>query len=132
MKVIRGDLPRRSWTLVLPMKRPVMTSNDQRRWHWTKVREAKAGMQSAVWAAAKKARIPTLTEETTVTVTWYPPDRRRRDPDALSPFLKAAMDGLVQARVLHDDSHPWVSGCAMEIAAPDGDPRIEIEIREES
>lgn len=119
-------------TIVLDVPRPAMTSNDQRRWHWTKVRRAKADMQTRVWAAVKQARIPTLTAPTRVSVTWYAPNAIRRDSDALGPFLKAALDALVAANVIGDDDRTHVLGTSMAVDIDRVNPRIELQLTEEN
>lgn len=120
-----------SHVIVVPVRRPVMTANDQRRWHWTKVRKAKAMMQQQTWAYAKLARIPTLSAPIRLTVTWYPPDNIHRDHDALSPFLKAAQDALVEGGWIQDDNSAHVPSGATAIGPVDRDnPRIEITIEE--
>jgi crossover junction endodeoxyribonuclease RusA len=115
-------------TIRLDWLRPPMTSNQQRRAHWTAVRAAKAEVGERVRLAAKQDRIPTVTG-CKVTVVWFTPDRRRRDPDSLGPFLKAALDGLVAAGVLADDCVPHVVETSMRIEVDRDAPRIEIEIQ---
>lgn len=119
-------------TLVLDIPRPAMTANDQRRWHWTKVRKAKAQMQTLVWVAAKQARIAPYTVPVAVRVCWYTPNAIRRDTDALGPFLKAAQDGLVQAGVVVDDDSRHIRSATTVIDMDRERPRIEITITEEN
>ncbi len=117
-------------TLTVWLRRPPMTSNDQRRAHWTTVRNAKAEVEYRVRHAAQQARIGTLTVPQAVSVTWYAPDARRRDSDSLSPFLKASLDALVKCGVLRDDCPPHVAQTAMRTVVDRTNPRIEIQLEE--
>ncbi|UYL87824.1 rusa-like resolvase [Gordonia phage OneDirection] len=117
-------------TITVPIRRPIMLANDQRRWHWTKVRDAKADMQSVVWACAKQALIPTLPPPIRIQVTWYAPDLRPRDPDGLGPFNKSAIDALVTAGIIASDSWDHVLTVASSIRPDPHNPRIEIELEE--
>jgi len=46
--------------------------------------------------------------QATVFVAW--PDRRRRDVHNVMPTVKACIDGLVDAKILVDDSDEWLQG----------------------
>lgn len=78
--------------------------------HWAARSKLVKEWREAAWAAALQAKA-----EIAETFPWSPvslsatfilPDRRRRDPGNLvgSEGLKAAIDGLVDARVIPDDS----------------------------
>lgn len=118
-----------TYTLTVDLPRPPLTSNDQRRAHWTKVRDAKATTETLVVIAAKNAQVPRI-DYADITITWYAPDAKRRDPDALSPFLKASLDALVHAGVLEDDNSKFVRQVAMRTTIDRERPRIEIELKE--
>lgn len=116
-------------TLSLNLSRPPMTSNDQRRAHWTTMRRAKALVGKLAELAAHKHNVPPLSG-CRVTVVWFAPDARRRDPDSLAPCLKAVLDGLTRAGVFVDDRAPWVVETAMRVEVDRNNPRIEIRIEE--
>lgn len=116
--------------LILEVKRPPMLANQQRRWHWSRVREAKRTAQTMVWAAAKQAKIPRQRQRVVVDITWFAPDNIHRDSDGLGPFAKAAIDGLVTAGVLDDDDHRFVARTSTAIEVDRGRPRIEIRVAE--
>ncbi|GAA1881815.1 hypothetical protein [Williamsia serinedens] len=118
------------YILSIPLRRPPLTSNDQRRAHWTTVRNAKAEVEYRVRHAAQQARIGTLSAPQTVTVIWHAPDDRRRDSDSLSPFLKASLDALVKCGVLEDDCPPHVTSTSMRTVVDRANPRIEIQLQE--
>lgn len=96
------------WTL-FDSERP-WTANAERRWHYHKraqmVRDARAR-----WAwHALAARIPRL-DRIIVEAQPMSKDRRwRPDVAACYPSVKAAIDGLVDARVIEDDDDRYVLG----------------------
>jgi crossover junction endodeoxyribonuclease RusA len=94
-----------SWTLTLTGRR--LTAND--RPHWTKRADVTREWRTLAWAQAKRAHIPPL-ERAHILVEWLPPDRRRRDPANAGPMGKAAVDGIVDANVLIDDSSAYLDG----------------------
>lgn len=60
-----------------------------------------------------------------VILTYYFPDRRRRDPDNYSG--KMILDGLVRAKIIEDDSFEKIDlvlRCDLDTAAP----HVEIEV----
>lgn len=119
-------------TLALPLRRPPLTSNDQRRAHWTRVRAAKAQVAELVGWHARNNHVP-LVGRCTVTVQWYAPDARHRDADSLGPFAKAAIDGLKQCGVLAEDDARYVSAVHLPAVVVDRvNPRIEITLTEEA
>ena len=118
-----------SWAFTLPLARPEMSANEQRRWHWARQRQAKKTVQDLTWVMAKKAKLPPMNVPVEVTITWYPRDRRTRDSDSLGPTMKAVLDGLVAAGVLVDDSDRHVPRTSNAIGAVDSHhPRIEVRI----
>lgn len=119
------------WSFDVPLARPYMTANDQRRASWPAVRTAKARTASDVAWCARAAKIPPIRERVTVTFTWWAPNGRRRDPDALGPFCKAALDALVSVGVLEDDGHKQIARVSQEIRIDRARPRITITITPE-
>lgn len=117
--------------IVVDVPRPPMTANQQRAWHWSQQRDAKVVAESLVRVNAKRANLPKLLPPSHVSVTWFAPDKRRRDSDSLGPFVKAALDSLVTYGAWPDDHSGHVLSTSMAIAhAEDGHPRIEIQITE--
>ena len=107
------------------------TANAERRWHHYKraqvVRDARAR-----WAwHALAARIPRL-ERVTIEARPLSKDRRwRPDVAACYPAVKAAIDGLVDARVIEDDDDRFVVGLCflpVEVGERNG---LALRIREE-
>lgn len=107
-----------------------MSANDQRRMHWAAQAKAKKQVGEAARKLAQQAGLQDL-GPSVVSVTWYAPDKRRRDTDSLGPFLKAALDGLVQAGVWPDDHSDYVVETRMAINKSQvRNPRIEIKVIE--
>lgn len=119
-------------TLVLPLTRPPLTANDQRRAHWAYVAQAKRKVALLVMSAANSDEqfLPQF-QSCRVSVTWFAPDARRRDSDSLGPFLKASLDALVTAGVLRDDCPPHVLSTTLAVEVDRERPRIEITLTEE-
>lgn len=118
----------REWHLRLPWATPPASAND--RDHWRVKAGKVATIRATVRTIAHDARVPTL-GHVEVGLTYYPRDRRRRDPDNLTvPLFKACADGLVDAGVVPDDTPQWMTRLMPTIAEPDGDPRIVLHIRE--
>lgn len=95
------------WTLWDP-NRP-WTANTERRWHhMERARHVKECRARFYWYA-KAARIPIL-DKITVTATPHSKDRRwRPDVAACYPAVKAAIDGLVDAGVIPDDTDQYLT-----------------------
>ena len=101
MVIAPTRLPRR-WTLE-DYERP-WTANAERTWHFQKrarvVREAR---ERFVWLA-RSERIPPLQRISVAAVPLVKNRRSMPDVGACFPAVKAAVDGLVDAGVIPDDS----------------------------
>lgn len=107
-----------------------MSANEQRRAHYHQQAKAKREVGDVVAWHAKRQGIKNL-GPSIVTVTWFAPDRRKRDTDGLGPFLKAVLDGLKSVGVWPDDHSDWVIETRLRISkAETTNPRIEIVIEE--
>lgn len=103
------------WTLDVPIGHPqqLMTAN-QRRGHWggrhkaTKTWRQLAGVQAH--NAVVRGDIPRNLTGVHLVMTFAWPDQRRRDVANLAPTAKALVDGLVDAKVLVDDSDRHITG----------------------
>ena len=110
--------------LVMPGVPPSL--NAWSRWHWGKRKAYLDRLAASVAALACAARVPRF-ERAVVEVTYYFPDRRRRDKDNYSG--KFLLDALCRAGVLADD-------CARLTRLPEpvfsldrGFPRTEVVVR---
>lgn len=102
----------RMWTVELPERLPLLNAND--RLHWTARRDKTAAIRTVAWALATQAHIPPL-RRAHIVAEYCPTDRRRRDPANWAPTAKAAVDGLVDAGVLPDDSAEYLDGPDMRL-----------------
>lgn len=107
-----------------------MTLNDQRRAHWRTVAKLKADTELVVAEAIKKAKLGKLDGPVEVSLVWYAPDARKRDPDGLAPMAKAILDALVKKGVLDDDDSTVVQSVRLgPIVISRDRPRFEFHIR---
>lgn len=93
------------WWLSTGLIRP-LSLND--RGHWAARARRSRGVRDTVAAHARALRIPTY-HHVHVRVVYRPRDDRRRDPDNLWATGKPAVDGLVDAGVIPDDTADYVT-----------------------
>lgn len=98
-----------AYILTIPAPCSFVNAND--RGHWSvNYRRMKAWKERAAWAA-KAARLPRIETPVRVVATVHRDHNRGRwDAHNLAPTGKAAIDGLVMAGVLVDDSNKFVTG----------------------
>lgn len=94
----------RAWVLTIPLSRP-LSLND--RPHWAARAAAVRLVRQSTGDAARSAGIPAL-RRVTIEVHYVPRDSRRRDRINLAPTVKAIEDGIVDAKVVPDDTDEWV------------------------
>jgi Holliday junction resolvase RusA-like endonuclease len=102
----------RTFTVELPAGLPLLNAN--RRIHWRRRAELTKDIRSTAWMLTRARGIPGLARAQVV-CEYLPPDRRRRDVHNLYPSAKAAVDGLVDAGVLPDDSDRYLVGPDMRL-----------------
>lgn len=127
----------RAWTITIPApiglnrngKRTALwlTANDRRKW-WAKanlVRQWRALGRKA----ATEAALPPLDR---VEIKAYVHRARggRFDPSNWADTAKAVLDGIVDARVIEDDSHEYVIGPDMRAGEPRDTPCLVLTITE--
>ena len=88
--------------LELPSGLVLLTANE--RLHWARQRAVTGAIRVATTTLARAAKIPPA-QQAWITVVLHPHNRRRLDPHNWGPSAKAAIDGLVDARVLPDDDY---------------------------
>ena len=109
-------------TIVLPWPPKELTPNFKRRKHWSAYQPAaKRYRADCYWLTkAEKARGVILS------VTFYPPDRRKRDDDGMIGSFKAGRDGVADA--LGCDDHHFRP--SYHFAEPRKGGAVEVEIGE--
>ena len=93
------------WTFKLPMVKP-LSLNDRMN-YYAKAKAIKQ-VRDDVHVLCQATKVPKC-ERISVHLTWYPgPLVRRRDPLNLVATLKAVEDGVVQAKIVPDDTPQYV------------------------
>lgn len=105
----------RQWHIDLP-DQEILSPND--RSHWSKRAACAKSWRLATYAVCGRvfADLVGDLDRVAVTLTHWPADKRRRDPDRNSLVLKWCLDGLVDAGVIEDDdsTHVVSTTCRME------------------
>jgi len=110
------------WHLPIPLvdDKPPLSAND--RLHWAAKNRRVQDIKDAIGWRVRQNKIPRM-EHVTVQLMFQPQDRRRRDPSNLMPTQKAAVDGLVAAGVVVDDTPAYVEEKIPAVLDRDGGPR---------
>lgn len=110
------------WILTLPYERPPLSLND--RGQTRGARAARSAVAARIKAdtahLARKAQIGSH-DAIHVRLHYRPKNRIRRDADNLVATLKPAIDGLVVAGVVPDDSPQYLDWSAPRIHEPSDD-----------
>lgn len=100
------------YTLTIPAPAAWMNSNDRHGWQ-QRAKLTRAWRHAASWRAAaaiNRGELAPITGPTTITATVHrDTNRGRSDASNRQPTIKAAVDGLVDAGVLPDDSDRHVT-----------------------
>lgn len=97
---------------------PGVLSPNARVDRWTLARAKKAYRTGCGWEA-KAAGLPRMTSESLpVTITFHPPDNRRRDRDNMIAAMKSGQDGIADA--IGVDDRLWVPTYALGDPVPRG------------
>jgi hypothetical protein len=110
----------RKWRILLPYRNPPLTAN-MRFSHWSQERRLQQKLSRDVRLLARSMKIPRL-RAVTAELVFLPGTNRRRDADNIAPTLKPALDGLVAARVLRDDSADVVLRASQRVVLLRDDP----------
>lgn len=111
-------------TVTLPWPSPILHPNA--RPHWAaKAKAAKTARVTAGWAVTAETggKFPQC-KQVAVSVTFCPPDKRRRDMDGMIASMKAAQDGISDA--IGIDDHFFVPTYAFGAPVKGGAVRVEI------
>jgi hypothetical protein len=77
--------------------------------HWSKTADQTRTWRSAFHVLTMQAKIPPL-NSAFITVKQTTKTKTRPDPGSIYPAVKAAIDGIVDAKVLPNDGPDWVEG----------------------
>ena len=116
-------------THILTISAPCSFVSSNARNHWAvKHRQMKAWKDRTTWAA-KAGRLPHIEQRVRIVATIHRDHNRGRwDVGNLADTAKAAVDGLVAAGVLTDDSNRFVEGPDMRAGAPWADATLVLTI----
>ncbi len=96
-------------TITLPWPDPRLFPNYKRSHHWRKYRQQERDARLVGWGltaeameAAHRAAISAAEGKIAVAVTFYPPDRRKRDDDGCIGAIKNFRDGIADALGVDD------------------------------
>lgn len=116
--------------LTLPWPPKELTPNSKRRKHWASYRGISARYRAdCAWLTVKELRVAGAINPTglkILSITFFPPDRRRRDDDGIIGAFKAGRDGVADA--LGVDDHTFRP--AYHFAPPVKDGRVAVVIGE--
>lgn len=110
-----GDVPGRVWTLRLPYLAPPLTLNQ--RFPWQKRYRVSEQIKSDVGWLLKAEHVAAI-DHASIELIWTPRTVNRRDSDNVEPTRKAAIDAIVKAGLLPDDSPEYVTRPEIRIEAP--------------
>jgi crossover junction endodeoxyribonuclease RusA len=115
-------------TITLPLPRKEL--NEHNKGHWRAKTKAVRELRELAHVEAIAAGAPRMYHGR-IYYRFYWPDNRRRDEANAIQMLKPAVDGIVDAGVVHDDSWQYlgVGGVTSEIDREN--PRVEITIEQE-
>lgn len=91
---------------------------NQRLQHHAKARLTRE-VREAAFLLAKHHRVDKNCERIRVQLIWQPLGKRRRDAINLAPTLKAVEDGLVDARIVPDDTPVYIDPVMPVIVEPE-------------
>ena len=112
--------------LVLPFPDPVLMPNKSLGKHWTVTRAARNKAKSDAFYLTKQAGWQGRDVSGCLKITFYCPDRRKRDLDNLVHAMKPALDGVAQAIGIDDSNFkPQLSDC--RVADSKAEARVELE-----
>jgi hypothetical protein len=95
----------KTWTLTLE-QRPWTTNSERAGNRWQRADNVKT-WRNAFCILARNQKIPTL-KQCDIIVEVYQKGGRLQDVAACNPAVKAAIDGLVDAKVMPDDSPAYL------------------------
>lgn len=96
-----------TWTMPLSYAKPPLSLND--RGHWSKSEPARYGLRMEAFKRARSMKLPVHLDHIVTRLHYIAPDNRRRDEDNLLATAKPLWDGLVDAKVVADDTSEFMT-----------------------
>lgn len=111
--------------MIIDLPFPPRDLHPNARVHWTrKARATKAAREAAQWLS--NAYGPIEADSISATITFYPPDNRRRDIDGMLSACKPLIDGVADS--LEVDDSKWAITIRRGEVVKGGNVRFEIEV----
>jgi len=111
--------------MIIKLPYPDSRLNPNKRLHWAKVAKVKKLARNIGWSFTKETiKRKTFTAPLSVSITFYPPDKRKRDDDNAIAAFKAYRDGIADA--LGVDDADWVTSYHFHKTAPLGKVVVEV------
>jgi crossover junction endodeoxyribonuclease RusA len=111
--------------MIIDLPFPPRDVHPNARVHWSrKARATKAVREAAQWLSCSYG--PIEADSLNVTLTFYPPDNRRRDLDGMLSASKALIDGVADS--LEVDDSKWAITLRRGDVVKGGNVRFEIEV----
>lgn len=105
----RPDTVTAPWLIRIDFLGRPLLANQVHQMHWAKVSRERKAWRDATAQLAAIQHLPAMKSVAIEAWAEYPSRRSLPDPDGISPAVKGAIDGLVQARILTDDKAPNVA-----------------------
>ena len=95
--------------------------------HYGAYATLKKHLTMSVAIQARAAKLKPVESKVEIRFRWLE-ENRRRDPDNVRHGAKYILDGLVEARVLQDDSQKYIAGLSDTFLVDKSNPRVEVDI----
>lgn len=105
---------------------PARAVHPNSRAHWSRRSRATKRMRRDARALARAAKLYADGDAVHVTLTFYPPDKQRRDLDGCVASCKPYLDGLADAMGVDDRRFTSLSARMSDICAHGGEVKIEV------
>ena len=114
--------------MIIDLPFPPRDLHPNARVHWArKAKATKAAREVAQWMSCAYGPLDGV-ERLDVTITFFPPDNRRRDIDGMLSASKALIDGIAES--LEVDDSRWSIALRRGEPVAGGTVRFEIEVPE--
>ena len=100
--------------------------------HWAVGSALKKNTLETVMWCIRAAELKPVEKPVVIHYRFYEPNRRRDVGNVLAGADKVIEDALVKCGILHDDGQKWVRNIVPWFGVDKDNPRIEVELKEET
>lgn len=98
--------------------------------HWSNRSKSKRKWQTIIIAEIKRARIKKYAGPVGITISYYPPNRKRDPDNAAAVVRKYVLDALQQSQVIEQDNWSGIDYLRDNFCDPiKDDPKIKVNIK---